>query len=89
MSKFIENAVFQALTKIQSTTTPSTSTDTRNFGTNYANTPYEMSWNSAWLTSNHDMSYNQQPTENKVKTLQRSHTYTNSHKPTTLQSNPF
>ena len=57
--KLIENAISQTLRKAQSTTTPSTSIDTRNFGPNYANPSYETNWTSALLTSNHTMS--QQP----------------------------
>ena len=53
--KSAKNSVSQALTKAQSTTTSSTSIDTRNFGTNYANPSYETSWTSAWPTSNHTM----------------------------------
>ena len=37
--KCIENVISQALTKVQSITTPATSIDTRNSGTNYT-TPY-------------------------------------------------
>ena len=61
--KLIENATSQALTKAQSTTTPYTSIDTRNFRTNYAHPSYETSWASPWLTSNHTMA--QQPEINK------------------------
>ena len=53
--KLIENVISQALTKAQSTTTLSTSIDTRNFGTNYANPSDETSWTSAWHSSNHTM----------------------------------
>ena len=41
--KLIENAIPKALTKAQSTTTPSISTDTTNFGTYYANPNHIMS----------------------------------------------
>ena len=45
--KLMENAISQALTKAQNTTTPS-----RYFKVNYTNPSYETNWTSAWLTSN-------------------------------------
>ena len=52
-SKLIENAIPQALTKAQSTTT--TQVVTRNFRTNYANPLFETNCKSAWWTSIHVM----------------------------------
>ena len=67
--KLVENAIWQALTKAQNTTTSS-----RNFRVNYANPSYETNWTSAWLTSNLVMS--QQPDIDKHHTHRTNEAYT-------------
>ena len=83
--KFTENAISQTLTKAEITTTSSTSIDTRNFRTNYANLSYETRWTSAWWTSNHTMPQQSEISTNQIHRLYKAHTppqtYTNQHQP--------
>ena len=77
--KLIENAISQALTKTQSTTTLSTSIDIRNFGTNYTNPPYETSWTSAWPTPNHNVSQQPKIDTHQIYRLFKDHIPTQTH----------